>query len=419
MSPKPNTSTAIGGQSNRHRSAAVGARRNATRRGAMGRREFLLGLGAVGLGACAVGGEAPRFDLGSGGQLSILNWDGYIDADAEGDPYYGGGSLDVFIAQSGSTLLARSLKYDTRYTDNYSGFELIVESSINTKPPLYDIVVPTNWRAAQLVNDELVEPLPIEIIPNHVNIDPAFLTNAWDRGCRFQMPWQAGITGIAYNPAATDGPINSVSELFSPALAGRVGFIGEMREAVGLAMLANGDDPSRPTRATAEAGLDLIERAVGSGQVGAFTFDDFTDKLETGELDVAMAWSGDTADLQSRRPDIEFVVPDEGAIQWFDTMLIPKESPNLRAAGQFMNFVYEPRAAANITEAVQYLSPVVGVEEELRSRGGAAAELANSPVLFPDPATRARLFTWGGLSTADEDELDERFTELLPAELLE
>ncbi len=374
-------------------------------------------MGAVGLTACAAGGQAATFDLGDNLNLSILNWNGYIDAvlDANGedDPYYSGGTLDRFLSRNAQNS-ARNVRYDAIYADNYSGFDIILDTSINTKPPLYDIVIPTNWRAAQLIASDLVEPLPIEIIQNHVNIDPAFLTNAWDRGCRYQMPWQAGITGIAYDPAATGGPLNSINDLFSPSLAGRVGFIGEMREAVGLAMLANGDDPSRPTKATAEAGLDKIEAAAASGQVGAFTFEDFADKLASGELAAAMAWSGDVALLQATRPDIEFIVPDEGAIQWFDTMLIPKESASIKAAGEFMDFVYDPVNAANITQSVQYVSPVMGVEEELLGRGGEAADLARNPVLFPDATTRARLFTWGGLDQADEDELDARYELLLP-----
>ncbi len=405
----------------RPRPAAPG-RPSSRGRAKLGRREFLMGLGAVGLSACAAGGQAATFELGDGLSLSILNWDDYIDAqigdDGVADPLYAGGTLDRFIA-SRDQPLANRFRYDPLYTDNYSGFDIILETSINTEPPLYDIVVPTNWRAAQMIGNGQVEPLPIEIIPNHINIDPAFLTNAWDRGCRFQMPWQAGITGIAYDPAATGGPLNSINDLFSPALAGRVGFIGEMREAVGLAMLANGDDPSRPTRATAEAGLEKIEDATASGQVGAFTFEGFTDMLADGTLAAAMAWSGDAAGLQASRPDIEFIVPDEGAIQWFDTMVIPKGATGLRTAGEFMNFVYQPEIAAGITEAVQYLSPVIGVEEELLRRGGAAADLARSPTLFPDATTRTRLFTWGGLDQADEDELDARFETLLPVELLE
>ena len=105
-----------------------------------------------------------------------------------------------------------------------------------------------------MIADDWVEALPLEEIPNHVNLDPAFLTNEWDRGSRFQMPWQAGITGIAYDPERVGGDVTSVESLFDPELRGRVGLVGEMREAVGLAMLFNGDDPSNPTTQSARAG---------------------------------------------------------------------------------------------------------------------------------------------------------------------
>ncbi|MGI9596049.1 MAG: ABC transporter substrate-binding protein [Acidimicrobiales bacterium] len=374
----------------------------------LGRRDFLVGVGALGLAACSTGGQASSYDLGGTTSLRILNWPDYIDVDDDGDQYYTGGTLNIVRTQESMTI-----DYEPLYTDNSSGFDLILDTSVNSSPPLYDIVIPTNWRAAQMIANGWAEPVPIEVIPNHVNIDPAFLTNAWDRGCRFQMPWQAGITGIAYDPVATGRPLNSVNDLFDPALAGQVGFIGEMREAVGLAMLANGDDPSRPTTATAEAGLAKIQDAAASGQVGAFTFEDFAPKLASGELAAAMAWSGDVAILQADRPDIEFIVPDEGAIQWFDTMVIPAGSANIGAAGDFMNFVYDPLNAARITEWVQYISPVIGVQDELLRAGGAAAEVAMNPVLFPDAATRARLFTWGGLDQDDEDRIDADYALLL------
>ncbi len=383
------------------------------RRRTLSRRNFLLAIGAAGLSACVETGDDRTIDLGGRERLRILNWPDYIDADDLDDPFYPDGTLADLARASGL-----SIDYSIDYSDNIDGFQLVLDRAVEPDEPAYDIVVPTNWRAAQMIANGWAEPIPIEIVPNHANIDPAFLTNAWDRGCRFQMPWQAGITGIAYDPALVDDllgePITSIGQLFDPALAGRVGFIGEMREAVGLTMLANGDDPSRPTVAAADAAMDRIIDAAGSGQVGAFTFESFAPRLASGELVAAMAWSGDVALLQGSRPDIEFVVPDEGAIQWFDTMVIPAGSPNVAAAGRFMDFVYDPENAARITRWVGYISPVLGVQEVLASQGGADAELAANPVLFPDAATRARLFTWGGLDQDDEDRLDAEFGALVP-----
>ncbi|MBT5755343.1 MAG: extracellular solute-binding protein [Acidimicrobiaceae bacterium] len=271
--------------------------------------------------------------------------------------------------------------------------------------------------AAQYIQDGSVQRLPIEFIPNHKNIDPVFLTNGWDRGARFHMPWQSGITGIAYDPSLTGRELTSVSDLFAPDLRGRVAMIGEMREVVGLAMLGNGDDPARPTLGQAETAYAQIEAANNDGQFHSWVFNEFTDLLKTGQVAASMAWSGDAVQLQLERPDIQFVIPDEGAIQWFDTMVIPAGASNAEGAARWMNAFYDPAIAAANTQWVQYISPVLGVEDELRVLGGEAAALANNPVLFPDDETRRRLFIWGGLeSTVAEQDLDDRFAGFLSAE---
>jgi spermidine/putrescine transport system substrate-binding protein len=371
----------------------------------LSRRSFLLGLGAAGLAACSGdAGSAPAYDLGGTTDLTMLSWPDYIDP-TEGSEL---GTIDRIQADAGITV-----DYREDYTDNETGYQLVVDTA-GTSTPAYDLVVPTNWRAAQMIRQGWAEPLPIEVIPNHANLDPAFMTNAWDRGSRFQMPWQAGITGIAYDPALTGRPLTSVEDLLDPAFAGRVGIVGEMREAVGLMMLASGDDPSRPTVAAVEAGLARLQEAVVSGQVGAVTFGDFADRLDRGELVAAMAWSGDTALLRGERPDIEFVIPDEGGIQWFDTMVIPAGARNVGAAGRFMNYVYDPANAARVTAWVGYISPVLGVQDELAAAGGDLAALAEDRLLFPDDEVRARLFTWGGLDEADETRIDAEFAELVP-----
>jgi spermidine/putrescine transport system substrate-binding protein len=368
------------------------------------RRTFVggsLAAGAFGLSGCG-GSDERTFDLGGENNVRIWTWADYVDPDE-------GGTIDRFVSETGV-----QVAYDETYEDNAAAFDDVIEPALRAGRPLdHDIVVPTFWLASRMLERGWLEPIPLEIVPNHVNIDPAFLTPAWDRGARFHMPWQAGITGIAYNPALTGGVVPTIADLFSAKFDAGIGMVREMRETVGFAMLVNGDDPSRPTLDTAASGLERIREAKSSGQVSTFTSFEFADGLESGELAAAMAWSGDIVQLQATRPDIQFVIPDEGAIQWFDTMVIPRGAGNMAAAGKWMNFVYEPSNAALITSYVQYISPVIGVQNALDDLGGESAQLASNPILFPDAATKKRLFTWGGLNETEEVSLDASFAEII------
>lgn len=366
------------------------------------RRSFLATGGAFGaaamLGGCGISAFNSERALSNTGTLTIINWAEYIDE----------ASIERAQAE-----LALTISYRPEYTDNVSGFAEFIEPPLSAGASTsYDLIVPTNWVAARMINNGWVEALPTEVIPNHVNIDPVFLTNEWDRGSRFQMPWQAGITGIAYDPEAIGGDITSVQALFDPALRGRVGLVGEMREAVGLAMLANGDDPARPTPASARAGLSRLTSLVESGQFAFIVFDDFVDRLLEGSLDATMAWSGQAAALALEDPRFRYVIPSEGAISWFDTMVIPRGAPNFAEAARWMNWAYDPVNAAEISLFNLYVCPVLGTQDALRAMGGDAADLADNPLVFPDAETRNRLFTWGTLDLEVELAIESGFDAL-------
>ena len=125
-----------------------------------------------------------------------------------------------------------------------------------------------------------------------------------------------------------------------------------------------------------------------------------------------MAWSGQAAALQLDSPQFEFVIPDEGAISWFDTMIIPKNAVNYAAAAEWINWAYDPVNAAQISAFNLYVSPVIGTQEALQAMGGFEATLAENPLIFPDTETRNRLFTWGALDLDIELELEARFDAL-------
>jgi len=379
---------------------------------AMTRRTFLAGAGGaamLALAACSKGLSAAPVDVSGAraSSLRILSWPQYIDTDADGAP----GSVSRFEQQTNI-----KVAYSEAYTDNDYGLTKVFGPKLEKGTATgFDVIVPTYWVVAQLLEKDLLDQLPLERIPNHVNIDPALLGMAWDRGARFHMPWQVGITGIAYNPALTGRDLKAFADLLDPRLKGKVGMVSEMREVVGLFMLAAGDDPSRATFDAANAALDRLEAVQRGAQVAKFTGNEYVDALKSGEFAACLAWSGDVVQLQKDRPDIKFVIPAEGGIRWFDSMVIPKGATNIAAAGDWMNFVYDPANAAKITAAVQYVSPVVGVQDELLEQGGDSAKLAVNPILFPDDATRRRLYFWAGTTTADEEKLQARFDQITGA----
>lgn len=371
----------------------------------LSRRRFLalsaaVAGGAVALPGCDAGGDDQT---PAGRRLRVLNWPDYIDPDGDDGT---AGSVRRFSEAAGI-----EVDYVEEYEENEAAFAEVFEPTLGRgRPTGFDIVVPTYWAVSRMLDRGWLQPIPIEGVPNHVNVDPAFLGMPWDRGARFHMPWQIGITGIAYNPALVGGEIRAVEDLFRPNLRGRVGMVSEMRETLGLLMLTQGADPSRATEAAAEAALDRLEELRAIGQVARFTASEFTDALKTGEFAACLAWSGDIVQLQAERPDIRFVIPVEGAIRWFDSMVIPKYAANPAGAAAWMDFAYHPTNAARITQAVQYISPVLGVREALVAQGGEAAALADNPILFPDDATRRRLYFWTGLDADVESRLQERFS---------
>jgi spermidine/putrescine transport system ATP-binding protein len=382
-----------------------------------GRRALIAGGAVVGAAAVvgvvlAVTGSGDSGASSDGGTdaggvgtgdstVRILNWQAYIDPSEDGAT----GTLDRFKDATGI-----DITYSENFNDNNEVYNRELAPVLSQGQVIaYDIICPTNWMAARLRGLGWLDPLPVDRIPNRVNLEERFLTASWDYGASYNLPWQAGITGIAYNPELTGRELTSVNDLFDPAFRGKVAMLTEMRDSVGLTMMGMGLDPSVVDEQGALDAVAKIAEATNDGQIRAFTGNEYLRSLESGDFAACVAWSGDVVQLQKNRPDITFVIPAEGGMSWYDTMVIPKGAPNAYAAADFMNFVYDPVQAAQITAYVQYVSPVKGVKEQLIKMGGEAAELANSPILFPSAADAARLKVFADLPAEVDDAITAAF----------
>ena len=175
------------------------------------RRALLIGGGVVAAGAIGavilsgVGGGDDSTDaaapseggdvgggLGQGAtELNILNWTEYIDLTGDGEI----GTVDRFQDESGV-----AVNYSETFNDNNEVYGKEFAAYLDAgNPTPWDIAVPTYWMAARLKSNDWLAPLPFNLIPNYVNLEPQYLNLAWDRGAKYHLPWQAGITGFAYN----------------------------------------------------------------------------------------------------------------------------------------------------------------------------------------------------------------------------
>ena len=347
------------------------------RRGAAG--ITLLSLPSL-LAACGGGdGGGGADDLKN--VLNFANWPLYIDIDEETKKRP---TLEQFTTETGI-----KVNYFEEINDNAEYFAKVQGPLSQGQGIDRDIFVLTdNSRfPGLLVAQGWVQKLDKDLIPNIENLVDVQASPPFDPEREYSLPWQSGMTGIAWNEAVT-GPVESIEQLLEDTkLKGKVTMLMEMADSVGLAMLANGDDPGTVDDDIFNRAVDRIQAAVDSGQIRKFTGNDYAPLLTSGDLAASVAWSGDVIQLLADNPKLKWGVPKDGGMIWTDNMLIPTGG-SVATASTYMNFVYDPAVAAKIAAYVNYVTPVKGAKEELAKTD---SDTANNTLIFPDDELLAQL----------------------------
>jgi spermidine/putrescine transport system substrate-binding protein len=307
----------------------------------------------------AEGGEAT-------GEVLISNWPGYIDPGADG-------TVAEFEDESGV-----KVEYKEDVSDNVVFFNKLKPQLDQGSSGGRSLFVVTDWMAKRMYDLGYLQELNHEDLPTvFENILPQFEESTSDPERKFSIPWQGGQTGIFVD--TNEAPeIDEVGDLFDPKYKGKVTMLTEMRDTVPLVLQSEGISADDATKEDWLAAIDKLREARDSGQIRAFTGNEYTEDLTSGNIVAAIGWSGDSTLIG--REGVEWRRPEDGCDVFFDQAVIPVGAPNTAAALEFLNFVYEPEVAADITAYVQYVTPVDGVQEILADSD---PKLANDPKIFP------------------------------------
>jgi len=331
-------------------------------------RQELLRRGAAGgallafpslLAACG-GGSSSSSSGELNDVLNFSNWELYIDTPKtrKAAGLTGPTTLEQFTAET-----QIDVKYFQDVNSNSEYFATVQGRLRQGQGIDRDIIVSTDndrFLSEYLSNDWALK-LDKDLIPNITNLIPAQAAPPFDPNREYTLPWFSGMDGIAWNEELT-GPVTTVTQLLEdPKFKGKIGVWNSMGDTLGLVMLENGDDPAKVTDETFDRALAVIQKAQDAGQIRRFYGNDYAQPLATGDLAASMAWSGDILNLGD--PRIKWAIPETGGILFTDNMLIPLGG-SVPTASTYMNFVYDPKIAAQLALGGNYIVAVKGAKEE-------------------------------------------------------
>ena len=308
-------------------------------------------------------------------EITVYNWGQYI-SDGTDD------SLDVIAA----------FEEETGIHVNYITFDSneSMYTKLKTGGASYDVIIPSDYMIAKLIEEDMLEPLDFSNIPNYVGIDEAFRDQAYDPENTYSVPYTWGTVGLIYNRQyVSDEDAQSWSCLWNSKYAGKILMFDNPRDAFAIAESILGYSLNTTDEAELRQCADLL--AQQKPVLQAYVMDQIFDKMQRGEAWIAPYYAGDYLTMVEENPDLGFSHPQEGYNIFIDAMCIPKGCQNKAGAEAFINYLCRPDISAANLDYIGYSTPISAAKEYMDE------EVISSPVSYPDDETLARSESFSAL----------------------
>ena len=321
------------------------------------------------------------------GTVRVLNWPDYIEP---------------------SVLADFEKEYNVRVIYDIFASNEDLQGKLRAGTP-YDVVIPTGNTVAALAESGLLAKIDKASLKNLSNLDPRVdaAMRTWDKDGAYALPYMWYTVGIAWNPKltgkASPGQVmESLSTVFDPETAKRfqscgVGVEDSATDIIPLAAIFGGVAKwdGKTSIAAAARVLDRL-----SGIVKVIPTDRYVDDLASGKLCVAIGFSGDSVQAQTKsHGNISYAVPLEGGLLAIDAISVPANSKSKREAHLFVDYLLRPQVIGKISNAVGYANANLKAGEFMNE------SVKSNPAVVPTTAALSRTTPMPSLTELDRQEI--------------
>ncbi|CAB4720719.1 MAG: extracellular solute-binding protein [Actinobacteria bacterium] len=355
------------------------------------------GLGAAGLLAACGGGGSKSAE----NSVRWGNWPLYLDFDEATKKYP---TLEKFSTETGI-----DAQYFEDYNDNDEFFGKVQAQLKLGEDIGYDVVTPTDWMAARWIRLGYTQKFDLANIPNAGNILDSLKSPSYDPNRESSLTWQGIMSGFGWNVEKNPKGIHTLDELFAPQNKGKIVVLSEMRDTIGVILMAQGVDITKVTEAQFMNAVDFMAKKISDGWIRGVKGNEYAEDLTSGDATAVIGWSGDMFILASENEGkFDFAIPESGGTISGDNLMIPSTASAAGKANgeKLINYYYDPAVAAEVAAYVNYVCPVQGAQAEMEK---IAPELATSEYIFPTEKTSSRLQVFRSLTPDEETSWSEAF----------
>lgn len=297
-------------------------------------------------------------------QLIILNWSDYLDPE--------------LVIRFEREYQARVIQVYYDSDDNRT--QMLLENNADG----YDLILTSGADLQLYAKRRWIRPLDFQRIPNSQHINPSW-HSAFAQAEQYGLPYFWGTMGIVYREDRVSAPITRWKQLLQPSqeLQGKIAMVDSAWDLLGIALKAAGYSMNSEQPEELKTAGDLLLSQKNHVRTYSYIPLDKTSPIVSGDIVAAVIYSGDSLMLAQQHTQLKYVLPEEGSNIWVDYFTIGQRARNPELAYQFLDFINQPKNAAQQAQFVYYATPNLAAEALLPE-----AFLTN-PIIYPDKARLA------------------------------